>query len=72
MDQNDTPKEVQSEQVSSAMFEENTPALKRLGPMKFTGGTFPLMGFFASAYEHISAQAATMLSDWKSNSNKQD
>jgi len=47
----------------AAAFEEATPALKRLGPMQFAGGTFPLMGFFASAYDHISAQAAAMLKD---------
>jgi hypothetical protein len=42
---------------------DTTPALKRLGPLPFGGGTFPLMGFFASVYEHISAQASVMLEE---------
>ncbi len=29
------------------------PALERLGPLPLGGGGFPLMGFFATVYEHI-------------------
>jgi len=31
--------------------------LKRLGPSPFSGGGFPLIGFFASAYERVSRLA---------------
>ncbi|MCG8405260.1 MAG: hypothetical protein MI923_08700 [Phycisphaerales bacterium] len=32
---------------------ETTPALKRLGPPPFVRSRFPLMGFLATVYEHI-------------------
>ena len=51
----------QSIHGSSLFSAESTPALKRLGPLPFSGSTFPLMGFFASVYEHISTHAAGML-----------
>lgn len=37
------------------------PALKRLGPLPFPRGSFPLMGFFATVYEHISAHARSQI-----------
>lgn len=33
---------------------ETTPALRRLGPPPFARSRFPLMGFLATVYEHIS------------------
>ncbi len=40
---------------------ETQPALKQLGPLPVARAAFPLMGFFASVYEHISAQAREQL-----------
>lgn len=31
----------------------STPVLKRLGPPPFPRGSFPLLGFLASVYEHV-------------------
>jgi hypothetical protein len=56
--------------LPETVLQETTPALKRLGPLHFTGGTFPLMGFFASAYEHISAHAAAMLNEANSDNGR--
>lgn len=36
---------------------ECEPALKRFGPLPVVRGTFPLMGFFATVYEHVSVYA---------------
>ncbi|MFQ5429758.1 MAG: hypothetical protein ACE5E1_05550 [Phycisphaerae bacterium] len=33
---------------------EATPALKLLGPLPFPRGGFPLLGFFATVYDHVS------------------
>ncbi len=41
---------------------EAVPALNRLGPLPFPRGGFPLMGFFASVYEHIAAHAEDAVS----------
>ena len=32
---------------------DDTPALKRLGPLPFPRGGFPLMGFLATVYENV-------------------
>lgn len=32
---------------------DDTPALKRLGPLPFPRSGFPLMGFLATLYEHV-------------------
>lgn len=32
---------------------DTTPALKRLGPLPFPRGGFPLMGFLTTVYEHV-------------------
>lgn len=37
------------------------PAMKRLGPLPIPRGSFPLMGFFATVYEHISAHALSQI-----------
>ncbi|MEK6644666.1 MAG: hypothetical protein AAB385_05795 [Planctomycetota bacterium] len=37
------------------VFEAVPPALKRLGPLPFPRGKFPLMGFLATVYEHVAA-----------------
>lgn len=39
------------------------PAIKRLGPPPVARGTFPLMGFFATVYEHIATQAKLQMSN---------
>lgn len=40
---------------------ETQPALKQLGPLPVARAAFPLMGFFASVYEHVSMQAREQL-----------
>lgn len=37
---------------------DDPPALQRLGPLPFPRGGFPLMGFLASVYDHVSKTAA--------------
>lgn len=41
---------------------DSTPSLKRLGPLPFSGSGFPLMGFLATLYEHVSGGAREALS----------
>ena len=36
---------------------QTVPALKRLGPLPMARGSFPLMGFLATCYDHISGHA---------------
>lgn len=35
-----------------------TPVLKKLGPLPFPKGSFPVMGFLATLYDHVSTHAA--------------
>jgi hypothetical protein len=42
---------------------ETTPALKKLGPMPFPRGPFPLMGFLATVYEQVAARAREALAE---------
>lgn len=37
------------------------PVLKKLGPLPFPKGSFPVMGFLATLYEHVSTHAAQWL-----------
>jgi hypothetical protein len=37
---------------------DQPPALQLLGPLPFPRGGFPLMGFFASVYDHVSKTAS--------------
>ncbi len=41
------------DQVAPPPLGQTPPALERLGPLPFGGGGFPLMGFFATVYDHI-------------------
>lgn len=38
-----------------------TPVLKKLGPLPFPRGNFPIVGFLATLYDHVSAHAAHWL-----------
>lgn len=40
---------------------DETPVLKTLGPLPFARGGFPIMGFLATLYEHVSRHARDML-----------
>lgn len=40
---------------------ESIPALRRLGPLPFPRGGFPLMGFLATVYDHIAGHADDLL-----------
>ncbi len=40
---------------------ESIPALRRLGPLPFPRGGFPLMGFLASVYDHVADHADDVL-----------
>ena len=40
---------------------DTTPVLKKLGPLPFPKGSFPVMGFLATLYEHVSSHAAQWL-----------
>ncbi|HWL95410.1 MAG TPA: hypothetical protein VNT79_17960 [Phycisphaerae bacterium] len=40
---------------------ECEPALKRLGPLSVSRSSFPLMGLFASVYEHVANAASEQL-----------
>ncbi len=40
---------------------ESIPALRRLGPLPFPRGGFPLMGFLATVYDHIATHADEVL-----------
>ncbi len=42
---------------------DQMPALQRLGPLPFSGTGFPLMGFLATLYEHVSTYARDALMD---------
>lgn len=44
-------------------FPENdrTPVLKLLGPLPFPRGSFPVMGFLATLYEHVAKHASDAL-----------
>ncbi len=44
-------------------FEDAKPALERLGPHPFPRGGFPLLGFLATVYEHVSTRAGGALHD---------
>lgn len=38
-----------------------TPVLKKLGPLPFPRGNFPIVGFLATLYDHVSTHAAQWL-----------
>lgn len=38
-----------------------TPVLKKLGPLPFPRGSFPIVGFLATLYDHVSTHAAQWL-----------
>lgn len=40
-----------------------TPVLKKLGPLPFPRGSFPIVGFLATLYDHVSTHAAQWLGD---------
>lgn len=40
---------------------ESIPALRRLGPLPFPRGGFPLMGFLATVYDHVASHADDVL-----------
>ncbi len=40
---------------------ESIPALRRLGPLPFPRGGFPLMGFLATVYDHVADHADDVL-----------
>jgi hypothetical protein len=40
---------------------ESIPALRRLGPLPFPRGGFPLMGFLATVYDHVADHAGDVL-----------
>lgn len=40
---------------------ESIPALRRLGPLPFSRGGFPLMGFLATVYDHVADHAEDVL-----------
>lgn len=42
---------------------DQLPALQRLGPLPFSGSGFPLMGFLATLYEHVSTYARDALKE---------
>jgi hypothetical protein len=41
------------DQIAPPPLGEMPPALERLGPIPLGGGGFPLMGFFATVYDHV-------------------
>jgi len=41
------------DQIAPPPLGEMPPALERLGPLSLSGGGFPLMGFFATVYDHV-------------------
>ncbi|MBX3396330.1 MAG: hypothetical protein KF841_13285 [Phycisphaerae bacterium] len=49
--------------LTPPLIVECEPALKRMGPPPVARSTFPLMGLFATVYEHIAAHAKSQLSN---------
>jgi hypothetical protein len=51
---------------------ETPPTLQQLGPLPINGSSFPMMGFLASIYEHVSSHVGKVAGSQRPESGQED